>query len=102
VDDHWALIPPVLDILRIARERGIQLTIVEMPMTSGHRRLFYDQPEWSRLRLYLEDQVRREGGSCLVASDWVRDDGFADHLHLNADFHGQENNQSSDDCRGQR
>ena len=26
----------------------------------------------------------REGGIYLVASDWIEDDGFADHLHLNA------------------
>ena len=84
VDDRKPLIPPVLDMLRIAREHKIKLTVVEMPMTSDHRRRFYDQPEWARLRRSLEDQVRREGGSYLVASDWVGDDGFADHLHLNA------------------
>ena len=53
-------------------------------MASEHRHLFYDNPEWTRLRNYVEEEVRREGGAYLVASNWIGDDGFADHLHLNA------------------
>lgn len=84
VDDRKGLVPPVADMLRVLRERGISLIIVEMPMTNSHRRRFYDHPEWARLRQHVEEQVRRGGGVYLVASDWIGDDGFADHLHLNA------------------
>jgi hypothetical protein len=84
VDLRKELLPPVADMLRACHERGISVIIVEMPMTSSHRRRFYDHPEWARFRQHVEEQVRRDGGVYLVASDWIGDDGFADHLHLNA------------------
>ena len=84
VDDRKGLVPAVADMLQVLRERGISSIIVEMPMTSSHRRRYYAHPEWVRLRQHVEEQVRRWGGAYLVASDWIGDDGFADHLHLNA------------------
>jgi hypothetical protein len=84
VEGRKRLIPPVADMLSDLRERGIRLIIVEMPMTSSHRRKFYDYPEWTLLRRHIESQVRVGGGGYLVASDWIGDEGFDDHLHLNA------------------
>ncbi len=83
VEGHKGLVPPVVDMIRSARDRGISFMVIEMPMTEGHRRRFYDQPEWIRLREYTGELVGREGGTYLVASDWIGDDGFTDHLHLN-------------------
>jgi hypothetical protein len=84
VDDRKGLVPPVADMLQVLHEGGIHFIIIEMPMTSNHRRRFYDHPEWIRLRQHVEEQVRHEGGTYLVASDWIGDDGFADQVHLNA------------------
>lgn len=84
VIDRERFVPPMVDMLSLLRDRGISSIVVEMPMTSKHRHLFYDNPEWTRLRTYVEEEVRREGGAYLVASNWIGDDGFADHLHLNA------------------
>jgi hypothetical protein len=77
------LIPPVKDMLEQARENGAKMQVVEMPITSGHRRRFYETPEWAAYREHLAGLIRRAGGEYVVASDWVGDDGFDDVLHLN-------------------
>jgi hypothetical protein len=83
VERRAELIAPVRDMLESARGAGAQMLVVEMPITSGHRRRFYETPEWAAYRALLADRVRHEGGEYVVASDWVGDDGFDDVLHLN-------------------
>src|SRR5262249_8353448 len=57
VDGCTGLVPPVSDMLRLLRERGITMIVVEMPMTSSHRHRYYNHPEWVSLRRHAEEQV---------------------------------------------
>ena len=75
---------PITAILELAKERGSPVVAVEMPMPSGHRDRNYSRPEWAAYQSYVRNLVREAGGTYLDASDWVGDDGFADHLHLNS------------------
>ncbi len=83
VENHQAFNPPILDMINLLRDQHIALIFVEMPMTSSHRRRFYDHPQWRSLRAYFAEEIRRSGGTYVDASDWIADDQFADHLHLN-------------------
>jgi hypothetical protein len=75
---------PVRGMFRTARARGAKLLLVEVPMTTRHRRLFYDTPGWLLYRRQLESLARQEGGEYLSAADWVGDEHFSDVVHLNA------------------
>lgn len=83
VVDRVPLARSVAAIFHLAKERGKQVYIVEMPMPKSHRKLFYNKPEWKSYRAYLVKLVREAGGVYVLASDWIGEDGFADHLHLN-------------------
>jgi hypothetical protein len=83
VDNRAPLSEPVKALFHIARARGSKVLVVEMPMRAGYRRLAYEGPAWLLYRRHLEALVQQEGGSYLVASDWVGEGGFADRLHLN-------------------
>jgi hypothetical protein len=74
---------PVQGIVRLAREKGVELILLEMPMPSRHRALFYSSATWERMRTRLEGLARQEGAIYLCASDWVPEDGkFEDATHL--------------------
>ena len=42
------LAPPVSELLRQARDAGLTIAVVEMPMRSAHRTLFYDTTWWAQ------------------------------------------------------
>jgi len=65
-------------------ESGSRLFVVEMPMSSSHRKRYYQLPIWNAYRENIKKQVESLGGLYIEASEWVADDGFADGLHLNA------------------
>jgi len=85
VDDRVPLNGAVAAILQLAAEQGVRAVVIEMPMTQEHRRRFYSTPEWAAYRQYVTALIHDAGGVYLDASDWVGTEGFADHLHLNAD-----------------
>ncbi|HWF19483.1 MAG TPA: hypothetical protein VG754_09445, partial [Verrucomicrobiae bacterium] len=76
--------PPIREILRLAREHGVTVFLVEMPMPTQHRKLFYSLPAWQDLRAHLQTLATREHAYYIPASDWVADDNkFEDAVHLN-------------------
>ncbi len=84
--DEWAkLSEPVAAIFKLAKERGFSLVVLAMPMPESHRTRYYRGPEWTAYQAWLTELVREAGGSYVDASDWIGDDGFADHLHVNAE-----------------
>src|ERR1051326_2289523 len=48
---------PVEKIIQLAQEHGATLVLVEMPMPSRHRQMFYSTEAWSRLRQRLQSQA---------------------------------------------
>lgn len=84
VAESVPLTPGVDALLRLARERGSKLIVVEMPGTSEHRSRLYDTPEWRSYRAYLQRLLGAEGAYYITASDWIPDDkDFRDSLHMN-------------------
>jgi hypothetical protein len=80
---HAGFSAPVRDIIRLAQAHGARVILLEMPLPSGHRKLYYSSPDWLRLRAYLQHLARQAHADYLSASDWVKDDGdFADPMHL--------------------
>jgi len=75
--------PAILAMLHLAHEHGIQVLLVEMPLPSRHRQLFYSTPIWNEMRAYLQALAMQEEASYIPASDWVSDDKFEDVTHLN-------------------
>src|SRR5207247_3517905 len=75
---------PITDLIRLAREHGAQVILVEMPMPSRHREIFYSSPRWSEMRSWLQSLSTQHGAVYVSASDWVLDDqNFEDATHLN-------------------
>jgi hypothetical protein len=75
---------PVQAILSLARQNGVQVFLVEMPMSPEHQGTFYSLPAWKRLRAYLESLAAQQGAGYVAAGDWVPDAGdFEDTVHLN-------------------
>lgn len=75
---------PLREILRLAHAHDIKVVLIEMPMPSRHREIFYASPVWPRMRAHLQKLAALEGATYLTASDWVKDDGkFEDATHLN-------------------
>jgi hypothetical protein len=84
VDTHAGFSRPIQEIVRLAREHGTKVILVEMPMPSRHREVFYASPVWSQMRAYLQKLAAADGASYVAASDWVHDDAkFEDATHLN-------------------
>lgn len=79
-------IPPVENMIQLARKNNSQVFIVEMPMISDHRNRLYATQAWKDYRAYLQQHCAAEGATYVNASDWVPDDAnFNDNLHLNPD-----------------
>ncbi len=80
---HAGFSAPIRDIIRLAQAHGARVILLEMPLPSHHRKLYYSSPEWARLRAHLQTLARQAHADYLSASDWVKDDGdFADPMHL--------------------
>jgi hypothetical protein len=74
---------PILDMIRLSREHGARMTMIEMPMSASHVERYYRTPAWQHYRSYLQNLLASHGADYVNASDWVQDDRlFADHLHL--------------------
>lgn len=77
---------PVEELLRQSQNAGARVVFVEMPMSSPHRRNFYDTESWRRYRAHLQTLAASQNALYLNASDWIADDAlFQDHIHLNSD-----------------
>ena len=75
---------PIQEIIRLAREHGAKVILVEMPMPSHHRQLFYSTEVWRQTRDWLESLAARYQAIYLPASDFVENDAlFEDATHLN-------------------
>lgn len=75
--------PAMRDIFQLARAHGAKVILVEMPMPSKHREIFYTLPAWADLRAYLQSLAAQENAVYISASDWVPDDSdFEDAIHL--------------------
>lgn len=73
---------PIADMVRLAKEHGTRLVIVEMPMHPSHVNRYYQTPGWTHYRGYVRRLLASEGASYLQADDWIQDERlFADHLH---------------------
>jgi hypothetical protein len=75
---------PLKKIIELGREHGATVVLLEMPMPSRHRSVFYSSPAWGELRAYLQNLAKENHLVYLPASDWVKDDAnFEDVTHLN-------------------
>lgn len=84
VQNRAAFSPPVQQIFQLARDAGIKVILVEMPLPSAHRSTFYASPVWAKMRAHLQELAANAGATYVSASDWVRDDrNFEDSAHLN-------------------
>jgi hypothetical protein len=76
--------PAIRKMIELAQQRGITLVLLEMPMPSRHRNIFYSSLAWSEMRAYLQTLAQQNHTIYLSASDWVEDDQtFEDATHLN-------------------
>ncbi len=74
---------PILDMIRLARARGSQFAMIEMPMHAWHQKRYYRTPAWDRYRTYMKTLLENEGASYVQAGGWIEDERmFADHLHV--------------------
>jgi hypothetical protein len=84
VQNHIGFSAPMRKIIQLAREHGATVVLLEMPMPSRHRTVFYSSAAWAELRAYLETLAHENQLVYLSASDWVGDDSkFEDVTHLN-------------------
>jgi len=76
--------PAIRKIIELAQQHGITLILLEMPMPSRHRNIFYSSPAWSETRAYLQTLAQQNQAVYICASDWIIDDqAFEDATHLN-------------------
>jgi hypothetical protein len=76
--------PAIRKIIELARQHGITFILLEMPMPSRHREIFYSSPAWRQMRTYLQALAQQSNAAYICASDWVADDkDFEDATHLN-------------------
>jgi hypothetical protein len=78
-----ALSPAVSELFRQARDAGISIVVVEIPMRQAHRSLFYDTPWWNQYVAHIRDLLLPFDVTFIDASRWIENDSlFADPLHL--------------------
>jgi len=74
---------PVRDIIRNTQEHGATIILLEMPLPSRHRELFYSSTAWQEMKRYLQVRATEYHAVYLSASDWVTNDNcFQDATHL--------------------
>lgn len=77
---------PVKELLRQARDAGFTVAVVEMPMRSAHRNMFYDTPWWLQYVAHIRNLLEPYGVTYIDASKWIQDDSlFDDPLHLSTE-----------------
>jgi hypothetical protein len=86
MEQNAPLVPAIRALLALARERHSQVVVVEMPLATRYRLIYYETPVWRKYRDYLREKLAADGATYLVASDWVADESdFSDGLHLTPD-----------------
>jgi hypothetical protein len=86
VSDGAPFSAPIQGIIELGRRHGARVLLVEMPMPSRHRNVFYSTPSWGELESLLETQARNSDVNYLRAADWIAEDKkFEDATHLNPD-----------------
>ena len=84
VTNRQGFSPALQRIINLAHEHGVQVILLEMPMPSRHRTVFYSSPAWTHLQTYLQSLAAQQKAVYLAANDWVTDDAnFEDVTHLN-------------------
>jgi hypothetical protein len=84
LSQHAGFSPAIGKIIELAQEHGITIILLEMPMPSRHRDIFYSSAAWSDVRAYLQFLAKEYHAIYLSASDWMKDDQlFEDATHLN-------------------
>ncbi len=83
VAEKALLSEPVAAIVSKAKEWGAQVFLIDMPMTSGHRKRYYESEEWQLYQAHFIELANQAGAQYVPAADWIDDDGFSDSLHLN-------------------
>ena len=84
VTNQQGFSPALQRVINLAHEHGAQVILLEMPMPSRHRTVFYSSSAWSNLQAYLRSLALQQKAVYLAASDWVKDDAdFEDVTHLN-------------------
>jgi hypothetical protein len=84
IDRNAPLIPAVAEIIHLARAQGMQVFIIDMPMSPSHRRTFYATAEWPQYRAHVQALVEQAGGVYIQGEDWIPgEDKFMDAIHLN-------------------
>nr|UXE44823.1 hypothetical protein Hi04_10k_c3780_00011 [uncultured bacterium] len=75
---------PVQGMVDLARKNGATVIMVEMPMPTRHRTLFYSGAAWADLRRRMQQACKQQQAVYISAADWVKDDAeFMDVTHLN-------------------
>ncbi|MGY8654719.1 MAG: hypothetical protein ACKVJX_13980 [Verrucomicrobiia bacterium] len=80
--DLWA---PIREMSRLARDSGVELTVVFMPMSQEHQRKFYNTPEWRRYIAHVRRELEGQGVRFIDAIDWVDlpdSVAFPDDIHM--------------------
>lgn len=74
---------PVSEIIREARQQGIHIVFVVMPLPPRHVQTFYDTAAWSAYQQHIQDLLAAQDVAYLDASRWILDASkFGDALHL--------------------
>ena len=75
---------PIQKIIELSQEHHAAVILVEMPMPSRHRTLFYASPAWAKLKSYVTKLAEERSLIVISAADWLGDDAnFEDATHLN-------------------
>jgi hypothetical protein len=70
-------------IFRRAKQSGIRVVIVVMPMSPYHWSKFYSRPSWTSYVAALTSLAHDRGIAVIDASSWLTSQNdFADHLHM--------------------
>src|SRR5262249_45425567 len=81
---HQQFSPPVQAIINLARQHGIKVFFVEMPMSPRHRDTFYSLSVWTEMRAHLQSLAAEQDAVYIAASGWIPEDSsFEDTVHLN-------------------
>jgi hypothetical protein len=82
VREDRGLSPAVEELLRVARARGLEVLILEMPLRD-RRQGFHLTDAWRAMRAYNRAKLERPGVRYVDASDWIVERSmFHDYTHL--------------------
>ncbi|HEY1170532.1 MAG TPA: hypothetical protein VGH19_04105 [Verrucomicrobiae bacterium] len=79
-------IRPIVDIVQVCRERGVDLVVVFMPTPQIRRERFMERPEWTAYYQRVQTEFSALDVPLIDASAWLKapdEDVFSDPLHVN-------------------